>query len=102
MELDVIKIVITNGNVNFVRIPRGKENDFCTGVSETYPLSPKVEIKNALDCNEIKLNSIWKVINNALYFGDIKKRNFYNLIHEVAEIINPDYEAEDIGTKYLE
>jgi len=49
---------------------------------------------------EAKLNLIWKEINNAYYLGDMKKRNFFNLIHEVAEIIKPDY--EEIGREFIE
>lgn len=59
-------------------------------------------IDNAPTVNEpeVKLNLIWKEINNAYYFGDMKKRNFYNLIHEVAQIIKPNY--EEIGKKFIE
>lgn len=59
-------------------------------------------VDNAPTINEpgIKLELIWKEINNAHYFGDMKSRNFYNLIHEVAEIIKPNY--EEIGKKFIE
>lgn len=59
-------------------------------------------IGNAPTINEpeIKLELIWKEINNAYYFGDMKSRNFYNLIHEVAEIIKPNY--QEIGRKFIE
>ncbi|MGH4125119.1 MAG: hypothetical protein ACREV6_19560 [Clostridium sp.] len=46
------------------------------------------------------LNSIWKEINNAHYLRDMKSTNFYNLIHEVAEIIKPNY--EEIGKEFIE
>ena len=50
---------------------------------------------------ESKLNCIWQEINNAYYFGDMSKRNFYNLIHEVAQIIKPN-NCEEIGKEFIE
>lgn len=49
---------------------------------------------------EDKLRKIWREINNAHYFSDMKSRNFYNLIHEIANIIKPGY--EEIGKEYIE
>jgi hypothetical protein len=44
MSLDVIEIKITSKEITFIRIPKGKEGTFCTGVSETYSLSEQVKI----------------------------------------------------------
>jgi len=49
---------------------------------------------------DTKLSRIWREINNAYYFADIRKRTFYNLIHEIAEIIKPNY--EEIGKEFIE
>lgn len=45
MALDVVKISISDETVTFLRIPRGLENTFCTGFSETYTLSEQVKIE---------------------------------------------------------
>lgn len=44
MAMDVVKINISDENVTFIRIPRGLENTFCTGISETYTMSEHVKI----------------------------------------------------------
>lgn len=44
MALDVVKITITDKEITILRIPKGKENTFCTGLSETYTLSQNVKI----------------------------------------------------------
>ena len=49
---------------------------------------------------ENQLRKIWEKVNNAHYFGDMKPRNFHNLIHEVESIIYPDY--EEIGKEFIE
>lgn len=100
MILDVIRVSISDNKVEFVRIPRGCEGQFNMALKEVYSLSPKVEIKNIRDENEKKLKEIWKLVNNAYYLKDMKERNFYNLIHDIADTINPGY--EEIGVGYLE
>ena len=47
-----------------------------------------------------KLNEVYKLINNALYFNDMKSRNFYNLIYEIAKVL--DKNDEELGSNYIE
>jgi len=59
-------------------------------------LSDILKTKHKLE-NDMDL--IWKELNNAYYFG-ATNRGFFNLIHDVATIIQPSYES--IGKERIE
>lgn len=40
----MLEITITDNDITIIRVPRGKENTFCTGISEKYTLSKSVRI----------------------------------------------------------
>lgn len=59
-----------------------------------------VDKANQVEEMEIKLSNIWKEINNTVYLDDMKKRNILNLIHEIVEIIKPDYDT--LGKEFID
>ena len=70
-QLNVIEIKITDTEVEFTRVLEGKENTFCTGISEKYPLYKdvkiniernSVEVKKALKYREMLKSMEWSVI----------------------------------------
>lgn len=83
MPLEVVEISITDKNVKFLRIPRGKENDFCMGVSETYPLSEKVKIniEGNEDAEKSKLLKALEVHQNAIKLA-LETLENHNLMKE--------------------
>ena len=50
-----------------------------------------------------KLEKILAILNNHVYFDSPTKRNYYNLIHEVAETINSNYDmCNNFGKTYID
>ena len=47
-----------------------------------------------------KLEKIYTIVNNYLYFKDMKTRNFYNMIWEIYEVFK--VEDNNFGEKYIE
>lgn len=46
-----------------------------------------------------KLNKIYNVVNNTLYFNDVKSKIFYDFIFEIADILERN--DNELGLKYI-
>ena len=42
--LNAVEIKITDKEITIIRVPKDRENTFCTGIKEIYPLSENVKI----------------------------------------------------------
>lgn len=102
MEYDSInvKINLKNNKVAITGVTKETEMEESKVVKQLYPLFDKPTASK--DENERKLKEIWNLINNAKYLSDIRPRSFYNLIHEIAEVIEPDYDGDELGKDYLD
>lgn len=62
-------------------------------------MSQQIEINEQIKQEHNKLNKIYKLINNMLYFQDIRVRTCYNLIYEIADVLECD--KGELGKKFM-
>lgn len=95
-----IKVDLERSKVNIVGITKEDKLNESKVLRRSYPLFP--EASKPKEANEQKLQEIWSLINNAKFLNDIRPRSFYNLIHEIAEVIEPGYDGDEFGKNYID
>lgn len=58
------------------------------------------DIKDSHIKTKNKVFRAYVELNNALYFSDSKKRNYYNMIYDLLDIL--DMNNPEVGQKYIE
>lgn len=95
--ISLIKFFEQNKGENFLSTTvQGMGKKYSIDITNLYGNDSPAE---RLQEMQKKLDLIWKEINNAYYLADMKPRNYYNTIHEIAKIIKPDY--EEIGKEFI-
>lgn len=62
-----------------------------------------LKLSKERELDYLKLEKILVILNNHVYFDSPTSRNYYNLIHEVATVINENYDiCEDFGKVYID
>lgn len=95
MDLNVIKIEITDKNINILRIPEEDEDKFCDGISQTYPLSKNVKIaidgksKNILlGDRDLELFNLKEELFNLKENNRLLENGFKQLCAELHDLVN--------------